>query len=272
MYQQVVDYGANAANTKWWKIIAMGIMGGIFIALGYLGYLAIKGSGGDKTLMLVMASAIFPAGILMCVFMGGSLFTSDSLSFLAMVEGKAKWYHVIKGLGCVLLGNAIGGLVVAGIATGAGFFSPTYDAAGHLSGNAGALEHLVEAKQSIKIYNGFFSGIFCNMLVAGGIVLGMSVQSSGAKAFLIWMPVTLFVIGGFQHVVANFFIFFAGLFNPESNLIVGDFILRDLFMAMLGNWFAGAIMIPMPYYFINKFSHNKELEKAVVANNEIESH
>ena len=255
-YSVVIEYGKKKADAKFMYTLLMGIMGGMFIGIGYLGAIMIKGWGGEHYLSF-LAAGIFPVGIIMCVFLGGGLFTSDSLSMVAFLEKKASVKNVLKGWGVVLLGNFIGALIIAGIASWAKFFNS--------GGNMAVLSHYVHGKENIKWYTSIGSGILCNLLVAGSIWMTKTTDRAVAKIFLLWFPITLFVIGGFQHIVANFFIFWSGIFErnslvqdhgsgPVVEMEVGKFIYNNLIGTAIGNWIGGAIIIPGSYKMINTYS------------------
>lgn len=256
-YLASVEYGKYKATLKFWKILLLGFMGGAFVALGYIGAFAMKNLG-DGPMPKFLGAAIFPTGIMMCVFLGGSLFTSDSLSMLPVVEKQIKPLTAAKGLALVWIGNLVGGMFVAGIATLAGFF---YKDATH--GKLHILQHYIDGKQDNDWYKIFFSGIITNMLVAGSVWMSLSTKSAGAKVVLLWFPITLFAAAGFEHIVANFFIFFSGLFNDgltwtdsagEHILHIDGwkFLYNNLLPTTVGNWIGGAVIIALPYYFMNR--------------------
>ena len=71
----------------------------------------------------------------------------------------------------------------------------------------------------------FVSGIGCNIFVCLAVYLGALAKSYLGKMFGLWFPVMVFVVCGFQHVVANAFIIPAAIFHkvPQS---VGGIICR----------------------------------------------
>ena len=255
-YLASVEYGKYKATLKFWKILLLGFMGGAFVALGYLGAFAMK-SFGDAPISKFLGAAIFPTGIIMCVFLGGSLFTSDSLSILPVVEKQIKPLTAAKGLALVWIGNLVGGMFIAGIATLSGFFKTETQEKLHI------LQHYIDGKQDKEWYKIFFSGVLTNMLVAGSVWMSLSTKSAGAKVVLLWFPITLFAAAGFEHIVANFFIFFSGLFNDGQTWKEGavvhtlhidgwKFFYNNLLPTTVGNWVGGAVIIALPYYFMNR--------------------
>ena len=258
-YESVVAYGKYKATIKFWKILLLGFMGGAFIALGYIGAFTMKDfgiTGGNETLGKFLGAAIFPTGIIMCVFLGGSLFTSDALSILPAIQKEIKPLTALRGWGLVWIGNIVGALFIAILATYSGFLT---------DGRMNVLEHYVSGKMNKDWYMIFFSGILTNMLVAGAIWMSLSTKSAGAKVILIWFPITLFAAAGFEHIVANFFIFWMGILNNgETFKAIGHhaagkvdmdawkFFYNNLIPTTIGNFIGGAVVIALPYYFMNK--------------------
>lgn len=67
----------------------------------------------------------------------------------------------------------------------------------------------------------------------------------------IWWPVMAFVAIGFEHSVANmFYIPTAILYGAPVGW--GDFLLRNLLPATLGNIVGGAVFVGMAYAYITK--------------------
>lgn len=58
----------------------------------------------------------------------------------------------------------------------------------------------------------FLKGIPANTLVCMAVVLGMAARDSAGKILALLFPVTLFVVSGFEHCVAN-----SGLFHALSS-------------------------------------------------------
>ena len=235
----------------------VGYAGGAMVAIGYLGAIAVKGSGPASGVLSFLAAGIFPVGIMMVVFLGGSLFTSDALVGLALFNKKVGWLVALKNWGIVLFGNLVGALIIATLAKLGNFF------VGH---RMEILAHYVSGKQSIAWYASIGSGILCNLLVAGAVWMAKASSTAIGKVFLLWFPITLFVAAGFQHIVANFFIYWSGLFNMDEmetlsihpvHFKAGAFIYNNLIGTTFGNFIGGAIILPGSYYFIEKLSVKK---------------
>lgn len=257
-YEATLAYAKYKATAKFWKIILLGFMAGVFVGLGYIGAFAMKSLPGDQTMAKFLAAGIFPTGIIMIVFLGGSLFTSDSLSLLPVIEKQVKPLTALKGLGLVLLGNALGMLVISAITYWSGFMNPA---------RLNILQHYIDAKQDKEWYAIFFSGMITNIIVAGSVWMSLSTKSAAGKVLLLWFPITLFAAAGFEHIVANFFIFWTGvLANGDTykdahgvvHTLTCDgwkFLYNNLLVTTVANWVGSSLLIVLPYYFLYGYKH-----------------
>ena len=242
------------------KTALLSMMGGLLVGMGYIGYLMFsKAAGHDETAQILakfFGAALFPIGILGCVFLGGSLFTSDSLLSISWYKKEVKTTKIVTHWIIVWVFNFVGSTLIAVLVWATGVFK--YDAAA-AHGGAGyqAVEHLTASKSNIAWGNqpelGWLktiaSGILCNILVAGSIFMANGVENKGMKVILIWFPITLFVAAGFQHTVANQFVFVEGWLNGTDTPANGS--LMNLAMSGVGNWIGGAVFLPLVYGIIS---------------------
>ena len=143
---------------------------------------------------------IFSAGLVMIIFLGLQLFTGN---ILRAKEGFS-WEMLWKFWGLVYLGNFVGCFLSAWIIILSGF-------------PLEATTAIATTKANLPFMEAFWRGIFCNVLVCIAAYLGKSIPAPTAgKILIIMLPVTLFVISGYEHSVADMFYFSVGktsLFN-----------------------------------------------------------
>lgn len=251
------------ANMKMPKLIAMGIMAGMFIALGgATSNTAVHGIA-DVGLARTLAGCIFPVGLLMIVLVGGELFTGDCLMVMAALDKRIKVSLMIRNLAIVFITNLIGSLIIDVLI----FYSGNLD---YSSGGLGAYTIKVAlAKATITPVKGITSGILCNFLVCMAILMGASAIEVAGKIFAIWFPIFAFVIGGFEHIVANMYYIPTGMLaatNPayvakaeelygitaeqlESLNMSG--LIQNFIPVTIGNILGGMLFIGCMLYFIN---------------------
>lgn len=72
-------------------------------------------------------------------------------------------------------------------------------------------------KVAITPIKGITSGILCNMLVCVAIFMATSATDIAGKVWAIFFPILAFVVGGFEHCVANMFYIPAGLLAAQNS-------------------------------------------------------
>ena len=202
----------NKANLSLGKMILLGIVAGMFIAIGGATSNTAVHSISDVGLTRTLAGAIFPVGLMMIVFVGGELFTGNCLMIMAVLDGKISISKMVRNLVVVFLSNLIGALAIVIIL----YYSGNMDYTG---GALGAYTIKVAlGKASITPLKAITSGILCNILVCIAILMAAAAKDAAGKILAIWFPIFAFVIGGFEHVVANMYYIPAGMIascNPD---------------------------------------------------------
>lgn len=244
------------------QMILLGIMAGAFIALGgATSNVAVHGIK-DVGLSRALAGAIFPVGLMLIVFVGGELFTGSCLISMAVLDKKTSIGKMIRNLVIVYFSNLLGALIIDYLI----FFSGELNYSG---GGLGAYTIKVAiAKINISPVAGVTSGILCNMLVCLAILAAGAAKDITGKVWAIFFPIWAFVIGGFEHCVANMFYIPAGMLaasNPDyvakaeelygitaeqcaSLTVAGS--LNNFIPVTIGNIIGGAVFIGLMYFLI----------------------
>ena len=244
------------------QMILLGIMAGAFIALGgATSNVAVHGIK-DVGLSRALAGAIFPVGLMLIVFVGGELFTGNCLISMAVLDKKTSIGKMIRNLVIVYFSNLLGALIIDYLI----FFSGELNYSG---GGLGAYTIKVAiAKINISPVAGVTSGILCNMLVCLAILAAGAAKYITGKFWAIFFPIWEFVIGGFEHCVANMFYIPAGMLaasNPDyvakaeelygitaeqcaSLTVAGS--LNNFIPVTIGNIIGGAVFIGLMYFLI----------------------
>src|SRR5262245_57246672 len=96
------------------NLIVLGVLGGIYIALGgALATLALTDNGLGFGLARLTAGIAFSLGLIMLVIAGGELFTGNNLMVLALASRKVSARCVWRNWGLVFAANAAGALLLA---------------------------------------------------------------------------------------------------------------------------------------------------------------
>lgn len=261
-----IKAGIAKAELPLGKMILLGIMAGAFIALGGATSSTAVHSISDVGLARTLAGAIFPVGLMMIVFVGGELFTGNCLITMAVLHKKVTVTKMLRNLAVVYFSNLVGALAIDFLI----FYSGNLDYSGGLLG-AYTIKVAV-AKVGISPFKAVASGILCNMLVCMAILMAGAARDIAGKALAIFFPIWAFVVGGFEHCVANMFYIPAGMLaagNPDyvakaqeaygltqtqlDSLSVLQS-LNNFIPVTVGNIIGGAVCIGVMYFCIQKKS------------------
>ena len=162
--KEIVDLNMQGAvkkaNMGLPKMITLGILAGMFIALGGVTSSTAVHSISNLGLAKVLGGAVFPIGLLMIVLVGGELFTGNCLMIMATLDKRFTIMHLIRNLLVVFLANFFGAFIIDVLVFHSGNLN--------LSGGAlGAYTIKVAVdKSNISFVNGLASGILCTFLYA----------------------------------------------------------------------------------------------------------
>ncbi|MDE7321255.1 MAG: formate/nitrite transporter family protein [Lachnospiraceae bacterium] len=266
---QVLDANMRAGEGKaklpLLKCILLGMMAGAFIAFGGASSNAAVHNIANQGLSKTLAGCIFPVGLMMIVFVGGELFTGDCLMIAGVVDRKFSVLAMIKTLLIVFFSNMAGAVIIAALV----YFSGLLD---YTDGALGAFTIKVAyGKTTITPFKAVCSGILCNILVCMAVLMATAAKDIAGKVWAIFFPICAFVIGGWEHCVANMFYIPAGIFagmngnyaakaeelygitanQIAANLNIGGFV-SNLIPVTIGNMLGGMVFIALPLYAIHR--------------------
>ncbi|KAI5363326.1 Putative formate/nitrite transporter, aquaporin [Septoria linicola] len=106
-----------------------------------------------------------------------------------------------------------------------------------------------EGRVNVKWSVNFLRGVGCNFLVRMAFFMSLGSVEFVSKVYTIWIPVWAFVIAGYQHSIANYFMVPIGMFYGV-NFSVGKFIYQSIIPATLGNIVGGALLGAVPFWYL----------------------
>ena len=260
--KETIEANMNGARTKgslpFGKMVLLGILAGAFIALGAATSSTAAHGIADVGLARLVSGAVFPVGLMMIVICGGELFTGNNLMVMSALGRQIKWSQLARNLITVWLSNFAGAVIIAFLV----YFS------GNLNYSGGALGaytiKIAMGKTSMGFGTAFASGILCNILVCLAVLM-----AGAAKEILgCFFPVCAFVVGGFEHVVANMYYIPAGLIAMMNSSYLAKAVelygyteaqiaglnIGSMFMNLipvtLGNLVGGGIFVGVAYFLI----------------------
>ncbi len=249
--RRVETVGVAKARLAVLPMLMLGILAGAFIGLGALGYVLVRADGGLGFAMAqLLGGAVFSLGLFLVLVAGAELFTGNNLLVMAWADGKITTSELLRNWLVVFTGNALGAGGLAVLV----FLSHHAD----LNGGAVAAQYLkiAAAKTALPPLTAFVRGVLCNVLVCMAVWMAFAGRSVMDKAAAVFLPVTLFVAAGFEHSIANLYLFpmalllqAAGAAPPDPAITLGG-CLANLAPVVLGNLVGGSVLVGLVYHVI----------------------
>ena len=281
--------GVTKANMAVFTLFALGILAGIFIALGAIFATTVTAPtmSADPATGQPLASYLpfginkliggftFCLGLILVVVGGAELFTGNNLIVMAWANKRISTSSVLRNWGIVYVGNFIGAILTVIVVLLSGQYT--------FGGGAVGLNalNIAQAKVGHGFVQAFFLGSLCNMLVCLAVWLVFSARTTTDKILSIIFPITAFVAAGFEHSVANMYFiplgiaikevageaFWIGIGSSASDyaaLTWGSFFLNNLLPVTIGNIIGGAVGVGVVYYvtYLRRKKGDPEPEQA----------
>lgn len=236
--EATVGVGKYKTSKKNSIVFVSALLAGLFIGLGYTGYLIVSGVMADAAVGKVVGALLFPVGLLLVLIAGADLFTGNTLVTMAWYKKEIKLSDVAKNLSIVWLGNLVGALLLVVLV----YFSNTFTGS-----IAEGVMHLAEKKVHLNMVELLTRSTLCNILVAITVYMSYAAKDVTGKVIISYIPIWLFVITGFEHCVANMFVL------PMGYLLGADItiaqIIANIVPVTIGN-IVGGMLVTAAYYFL----------------------
>ena len=232
------------------KTLVLAILAGAFIALAGIGCTIAPATVINPSVGKFLGACIFPAGLAMVVIAGSELFTGNNLLVLPLLEGRIRLCRVLRNWGIVYLGNLIGAVAVAAMATYGGTFA-LFDKAA-----AASIVSIGQAPEGLTFLQAFLKGLLCNFLVCIAVWMAFAAESVSGKILAVFFPIMMFVLCGYEHSIANMYFIPAAIFTADlydiapGALSWGSFFLKNLLPVTLGNLVGGGVSVAGSYWFM----------------------
>lgn len=239
------------------------ITAGGFIAIAFVFYTTTQVGASEMPwgVAKLIGGLVFSLGVIMCVVFGAELFTSSTLTIVARASKRINWPQMFKNWVVVYFGNFVGAISIVLLV----WFSGQIMAA---KGQWGlVILNTAQHKIHHEWFEAFCLGIFCNIMVCIAVWMSYAGKSLTDKAFIMMLPIAMFVSSGFEHCVANMFMVPMGIAishfaSPEfwaminvdpaqfADLDVSHFVVKNLIPATLGNIVGGVFFIGLMQWFL----------------------
>jgi len=262
-YHSLAEKGGLTVQDSSAKVFFQSFYAGCYIGFGALLAVVISGNMPEWTqanpgFESFVFAALFPVNLLLILLSGGILFTGTSAACPAAIfEGKADVKNTMRCLALSWLGNVCGSLLFA-------YFT---DACGLLEGPALATTlKIAKKKVSKDFFTTFMKGIGCNWMVCMAVFLQGMAQDMCGKYLGIWFPISTFVMIGFEHIPANFYLLSLALVGGSAESVdvtFADVFLKNWIPVTLGNFVAGAFIVAAGYsYAFGKLGEDRNTQGA----------
>jgi|TergutMp193P3_1026864.scaffolds.fasta_scaffold36056_3 formate/nitrite transporter len=248
----VSDVGTAKAQKKILSLSILSFFAGVFIAFAAEGstmaahnLLADPGAVG---LARTLTGITFATGLMIVILAGAELFTGNTMIIIPVLERRVTVKKMLMNWLLVYIGNFIGCLFIAWMMSRSGLYAYS----GGLLG--GMTIKVAVNKIEMPFLMVFILGILCNWMVCLAIWASYSSRDPIGKIMIIFFVISLFVISGFEHSIANMYYIPAGIFakqNPQcvltaqvtaeqlSSLNWGTLWIKNLIPVTLGNIVGG---------------------------------
>lgn len=264
MARKMEQVGVAKVNLGPWRMLALAVLAGAFIALGAIFATTVTAGVGSALpygVVKLLGGLVFCLGLVLVIGAGAELFTGNNLIVMAWAHRKVSTGKLLRNWGIVYVGNFIGSIsTVVGM-----LLTQQYTFGGGAVG-LNAL-NIAQGKVQYGFVQALMLGVFCNALVCLAVWLCIGARSATDKILAILFPITAFVAAGFEHSVANMYFIPMGLLikagaSPAfwadigrtaadyANLTWGNFLIANLLPVTVGNIIGGSVMVGLVYWFI----------------------
>jgi formate/nitrite transporter len=246
--QSYAEAGKKKTERSLGKTLFLAVLAGLCIAFGGAVTNTAAHSIPNVSAARLISGLLFPFGLAMVMLLGAELFTGNCLIPISVLARKTTLGKMLRNWTLVYIGNFLGALLLA---AGCAYF-------GQLDYSGGGLAvftiRLATGKCGISFTSGIVLGFFCNVLVCAGVLCSLSAKDTSGRILGAYVPVTFFVICGFEHCIANMYYIPAGLFAlaipkyarlaseagiDTALLTWGNFLVRNLLPVTIGNILGG---------------------------------
>ena len=272
---EAIHTGIKKANYTLLQVVLLGTLAGAFIALGAFAAALSSHGVADVGVSKLIAGAVFPVGLMLVLICGADLFTGNCLMVVALVEKKITLKGMLRNWVLVWLTNFVGAFIIAFLIYNAGLLSTNSDKLG------GYAVKVAANKSNLTFVKSLCSGILCNIVVSISVWGAYAAKDIVGKIAIIWFPVMAFIIGGYEHCVANMYYFSIGMMakvNPSfienshltpekvAGLNLNNIIFNNMIPVTIGNIIGGSVCVGLAYWAIYKYkSPAKEAKQSTAA-------
>ncbi|MDF1836682.1 MAG: formate/nitrite transporter family protein [Planctomycetota bacterium] len=229
--------GVSKANLPFGQMLTLGVLAGVFIALGGAAYTMVM-TGVDTSFgpARLLGGVVFSLGLILVVVGGAELFTGNALMIMAAVDRRISISKLLRNWAVVYLGNLLGSLAIVLLMALTGL----------LDGSMGSVaENIAKGKVALTFEQAFARGILCNTLVCLAVWLSLAARTVPGKVLAILWPISGFVLLGLEHSIANMYLIPQGMIAGAE--VSAGAAVNNIWAVTLGNILGGAGGVALAY-------------------------
>jgi len=253
-YLGMAEKGSLMCKESSIKIFGQSFIAGCYIGFGALLAVVISSSIPGLTennpgLKSFVFAGLFPVNLVLILLTGGILFTGSSATCpAAFFEGKARPLDVLRCLVVSWWGNVLGSMVFAAF---------TVLCELNTGSTAEGLMAIAAKKTSKNFLVTFARGVGCNWMVCMAVFLQTQAQDMFGKIAAIYLPISTFVMCGFEHIPANFYLLGLAMLTGDG-VSFADVLVKNWIPTTLGNFVSGALIVAASYsFFFGQLGNNR---------------
>lgn len=234
--------GIAKSQLQSFPLLLLSVLAGAYIALGALLYtLVVADSSFGAGPTRLLGGLVFSLGLVLVVIAGAELFTGNALMVVSWLDRKISGKLLLRNWVIVYFDNFIGALLIAVLVVLSGILNPETLAT--------KMTEIAEAKLDLSATEALFRGVLCNMLVCLAVWMSFAARTVTGKVAVILLPIAAFVGIGFEHSVANMYVFPVSMIGGfiDWNL-TGAFL--NLLFVTIGNIIGGGLLVAAVYWAI----------------------
>lgn len=236
--QRIEAAGVGKAGLALVPLATLSVLAGVFISFGAAAFTMVM-TGADLAYgpARFLGGLVFSLGLVLVVVGGAELFTGNTLIVMAWVDRKVTTRAMLRNWLISFSGNLVGALGLVALMAATGLFS------GPMGATAAKI---ASAKVNLGFVEAFTRAILCNALVCLAVWLTFAGHSATDKILAILLPISAFVLLGFEHSIANMYLIPAGWVAGAPVTFAG--FSHNILAVTLGNIAGGAGGVALSYW------------------------
>ncbi len=236
-------------NSKLSKQLLNSFLAGAYLSMGcalavVVGFGFPELSAANPGLSKLLFGLAFPIGLAMIMLLGAELFTGNTATLIpALIDRRVTWAQVLRNWLVVWCGNFIGALFFAYVLV---YLTGIIGKEPWLSG----LNNYAEAKVSYPFIKTMLKGVAANWFVCLAVWMSLGTGNIRGKVVAIWIPISAFVILGYEHSIANMFFLPMAMFNG-AEISTADLFIKNLIPVTIGNIIGGALFVGTLFTYLH---------------------